>query len=180
MNTLSSMLRGALGFGAVSVLGFGVWALNGQLFRLGEEVLYVACAACFFATAGLIFRPLVPGAGRVGQFYAEFLPAFFIYALLWSTTYLPWPSYAYEWGASLVGCLGYAAVMAMLRSQWRSFLLAAAILFVTHSAGYFAGRYFYYQSDHGTGAKLLWGLLYGLGFGTGLGWLYGMQPGRRA
>ena len=76
-----------------------------------------------------------------------------------------------------------ALVLARAFGNYRALPLVIAVLFLTHSAGYFAGGYaMYHFPKSGTGwlegvskqnlgivAKLLWGICYGAGFGAGIG-----------
>jgi hypothetical protein len=68
-----------------------------------------------------------------------------------------------------------------------SFLKIAAVLFVTHSVGYFSGGELFYwlhgpsasevldwfsPAQLSTAGMLIWGLIYGLGFGAGVGYTF--------
>lgn len=162
------IVRGALGFAAVGVAAFGVWAFAGRKFG-SEALMYAAVAAVFIAGTGLLLHPL---AGGVRRFYVSFAPAFLAYAIVWSAIWFAGGKRLHEWAASAAGCAVFAAVLAWRRPSRIPVL--AAVLFLTHSAGYFLGGDIYdaARATHPTLAKLAWGLCYGLGFGAGLGYAY--------
>ena len=80
---LRHLLHGALGFALVSIAAFAVWAFGGPWFRGrgGEPAMYAAITAVFLGLSGAVLAPL---AGGWGRFYRAFLPAFGVYALVWS------------------------------------------------------------------------------------------------
>jgi hypothetical protein len=121
------------------------------------------------------------------RFYAAFVPAFAAYAVVWSALWFALHSRAGEWLGSAAGTAAFAVVAGLILRGARSIPKAAAVLFVTHSIGYFLGGLVYYWSkDPATHAswsgvsagtlhafgRLGWGLLYGLGFGAGLGYAF--------
>jgi hypothetical protein len=180
---------GALGFTLVSVAAFSVWAWGGGWFRGrgGEPAMYAAVAVVFLGLTGLVLHPLVTGARRVARFYGVFLPAFLAYAAVWSAIWFALPHRAGEWLAALAGALVFVALTAWRFGRRSGWLPAAAVFFVLHTAGYFAGgqgmgRLLQAARNDGPGgltpeqwlvlAKLAWGVGYGLGFGAGLGWVY--------
>lgn len=167
------VVRGSLGFGAVGVAAFAVWAFAGRTFG-SEALMYAAVAAVFLAGTGLLLHPL---AGSVRRFYGTFVPAFLAYAVVWSAVWFAGGKRLHEWAASAAGCAAFAAVL-----SWRSpsrILSLAAALFLAHSAGYFLGGDLYSAMGGSTAGKLLWGLCYGLGFGAGIGHAYGALASRR-
>lgn len=139
---IESVLRGALGFGAVSVAAFLVWAFAGRgLARhLGEAGFYAVVAAAFLALSGALLHPLASGPRPFLRFTAAFVPAFAAYAAAWTACCFADRSTLGQALASLAGTAVLAAV-----------------------AGGLLG---------GTAGKLGWGLLYGLGFGAGIGYAF--------
>jgi hypothetical protein len=184
-----AMLRGAVGFAVVSIVAFSVWAFGSGLFRGrgGEPVLYAAIAVVFLGLTGLVMHPLVEGDRKLARFYAAFVPAFLLYAIVWSGFWF-WLKFGLgEWLGAAAGSLVFVAYTAWRLGQWKSFWIAAAVFFVLHTAGYFAGGWCTYKllgaakagmvsfltkDQLGVLAKLSWGLFYGLGFGGGLGYAY--------
>ncbi|MBV8882351.1 MAG: hypothetical protein JO332_20510, partial [Planctomycetaceae bacterium] len=59
----SSVVRGSLGFAAVSVAAYAVWAVAGKPLRrhLGELGFYAVEALAFLVLSGLGLHRLVPG-----------------------------------------------------------------------------------------------------------------------
>lgn len=186
---LGAVARGSLGFAAVSVAGFAVWAFGGRWFYRhgGEVALYAACALVFAGTAGGVLHPLVRGPNRLRRFYQVFVPAFLAYAIAWSAAWFGFGFGAGEWLGSLAGCAAFAAVACGLLGQWRRWPPVGGVLFVAHSAGYFLGGQLYAglrapaaaealgglsEETLATLGRLGWGLLYGLGFGAGLGYAF--------
>lgn len=137
--------------------------------------MYAACFAVFILLAGLLLNPL---AGGLGRFYRSFGPAFLAYAILWCVAWFVWRDQAGEWLGSAVGCAAFSAVLAWRLGNWKGLGLGVLVLFLAHSAGYFAGEWLYYGSGKTAVDRLLWGVLYGLGFGAGIGhnyWLLGRK-----
>ena len=160
------VVRGALGFGAVSVAAFSVWAFGGR--KIGNEILmYALIAAVFLGLSGLLLHPL---AGSVRRFYLTFVPAFLAYAVVWSLVWFAGRNRLSEWAASAAGCAVFAAVFSWRRPSRIPGL--AVVLFLTHSVGYFLGGDVCYAWNHSVPSMLAWGLFYGLGFGAGLGHAY--------
>ena len=188
---LGAVLQGAWRFALVSVIAFGVWAFAGRWFRdLGEGVLFAATAVVFVVLAGIVLAPLAPGpdrASRVSRVYRTFVPAFLVYAIVWSASWFLLRSHFGEWLASLLGSIAFVGVACSLLGDLRPFAKASVVFFVAHSIGYFAGgavayALFRLAQDGGlaglspaalaAAGKLAWGLLYGLGFGAGLGYAF--------
>ena len=184
---LKDTLHGSLGFAVVSIAAFSVWAFGAGWFRnLGGELgMYAAIAAVFLGLSGLVLGPLAGGAVR---FYKAFLPAFFIYAVVWTAAWFGLHGRLGEWTGAGAGCIAFAWIAMKMLGSTRGWLIAALALFVLHTAGYFAGDWSMYDvfvpkaraagkgtpdfQHYMTLAKLSWGLFYGLGFGAGIGWVF--------
>jgi hypothetical protein len=185
--TARAMILGALSFAVVSVLGFAVWAVGGRWLhaRVGEIGLFAACLIVFLGASGLLMHPLVSGSNRLLRFYSAFIPAFFTYATVWSLSWFVFHFGLGEWLASLLGSVAFVAAASWRLGGRGSFLKACAVVFISHSAGYFLGGKLM-TSMGGLGgtaggfskeqvallAKLGWGILYGLGFGAGIGYTF--------
>ncbi|MBC8001158.1 MAG: hypothetical protein H7X97_01105 [Opitutaceae bacterium] len=187
LSAWSSVLRGTVGFAAVSLAGFSVWAFAGRWFytNTGEIGLYVACAVVFLGLSGLLLHPLLRGPESLIRFYKVFIPAFMAYAVVWSVAWFVGKTGLGEWIGSLAGSLVFTALIGRSLGNLRSWGQVAAVMFIAHSAGYFSGgKLMYWMIGPGGAemfagmakaqislmAKLGWGLLYGLGFGAGLGY----------
>lgn len=186
---LGATLRGAVGFAVVSIVAFSVWAFGGGFFRGrgGEPVMYAVIAVVFLGATGLVMHPLIEGNRRLVRFYAAFVPAFLLYAVVWSGFWF-WLKFGLgEWLGAAVGSLVFVAFSAWRLGGRNAFWLATVVFFVLHTAGYFAGGWSTYKllalakagtvefltkEQLGVLAKLSWGLFYGLGFGGGLGYAY--------
>jgi hypothetical protein len=186
---LSAIVRGSLGFAGVSLAGFAVWAFAERWLyaRVGEGGLYAACAIAFLGTSGLLLHPLISGPRAIARFYKVFIPAFIGYAAAWCGA---WFVFHYGWGewlGSLAGSVVFAAVAGRMLGSLNGFLKVAAVLFITHSAGYFLGGKLMHWLASPAGAeflsgfskhqlrtlaKLSWGVPYGLGFGAGIGYAF--------
>ena len=179
---IRSLLIGSLGFAAVSVIAFSVWAFGGRWFHFpgGELTMYAVIAVVFLGLSGLVLGRLVQGERAVARFYGAFLPAFFAYAVLWCVAWFLVKGRTGEWVGSLAGSLAFAAVVHARLGRLKAFTLSGLIVFVAHSLGYFSGgEWMYGVLEHGLAdlkkphvalaAKLGWGLFYGLGFGAGIG-----------
>ena len=183
-----AMARGAIGFSLVSLAGFSVWTFGGNWFyrHAGEGGLYLACAVVFIALSGICLQSLVGSKPRLVVAYKTFIPAFLAYAVIWSVCWFVLKFGAGEWLGSLAGCAVFALVLRqLLKAKAARLGLAILVLFLAHSAGYFAGSLCYSAARHppaflsslgkrqmGLLAKTLWGLCYGLGFGAGIGYAY--------
>ena len=169
MHRTGAILRGSLGFAAVSVAAFSVWAFAGGLFG-GEPGLYTAIAVVFLAVSGLVLHPLAPEP-RLRRFTLSFVPAFLAYAAVWCAAWFALRFGWGEWLGSFGGSAAFALVLGATLGNLRPTVKVALSIFVAHSAGYFLGGEIYYAMRDATG-KLLWGLLYGLGFGAGIGYAF--------
>lgn len=160
-----SVVLGAVGLALVSVAAYSLWIVGG---RWGDAALYAAIAAAYLALSAFVLHPLAGGRLR---FFLVFAPAFLAYAAAWCAVWFATKSRPGEWGASAAGSLAFVLVVAAFRGAWRAVPLAALILFMAHSAGYFAGSYAFFalKAKSLLSAMLLWGFLHGLGFGAGIG-----------
>lgn len=188
LSPFPAAVRGGLGFAAVSVASFSIWAFGGGWFRGrgGEGALYAAIAAAFVGLSGLFLRTLIVGEHRLRRFYGIFAPAFAAYAVVWSLFWF-WLGFgAGEWLGAFLGSLTFVAVVAARVGGWAAFGKASAVFFLLHTAGYFIGGQamgFFLgfaraspppvldASGWAIVAKLSWGVFYGLGFGAGLGYV---------
>jgi hypothetical protein len=183
LSLVRDVTHGALSFALVSIAAFSVWAFGAGFFRNigGELSMYAAIAAVFLGLSGLLLWPLADG---VKRFYKAFLPAFFIYAVLWCVAWFGLKGRAGEWSGALMGCIAFTWISMKMLGNTRGWLVAALALFVLHTAGYFAGDWAMYDfwladridkkpsREAVLAAKLSWGLCYGLGFGAGIGWVF--------
>jgi hypothetical protein len=180
---LRSTLHGALGFAAVSLAAYSIWAFAPRL--AGSEYgMYALIALVYLGGAGLALCGLLHGTRRLGRFYRMFLPAFFGYALLWSLAWFVVKGRPGEWLGAAAGTLFFSAVCWLCLKRPAGFWIGALVLFVLHTAGYFlGGKWMYGLLDAGIEgwakpqvaivAKLGWGLFHGLGFGAGIGFALG-------
>jgi hypothetical protein len=183
-SVLHAMLRGSLGFGAVSVLAFAVWAFVGKWFHthMGEGGLCVGCVVVFLVFTGLLLHPLVHDGNRWFRFYKIFVPAFCVYAVAWCAAWFLWQFGLGEWLGSLAGSVALAVMIGFGFRNFHPILKVSAIMFVLHSAGYFLGEMAWRwvagansESFGGHGSlisKLAFGLIYGLVVGAGLGYAF--------
>ncbi|MDB6038850.1 MAG: hypothetical protein JWM99_2691 [Verrucomicrobiales bacterium] len=186
---IHSTVRGSWGFALVSLIGFGLWACAGSWFykNVGEAGLYAATTAVFFAASGLFLHPLVHGSNSIRRFYKIFIPAFFAYAAIWCAAWFALRFGPGEWLGSFLGSFAFIALTGFGFGNYRGFLKAGLVMFVTHSTGYFLGGMLMHwlagpegrallegfsKSQISILAKLSWGLLYGLGFGAGIGFAF--------
>ena len=182
-----SVMIGMLGFGAASLLVFGSWAWMGRWLygALGEAGTYAVWAVVFVAVAGAGLRRLLVVPVSWLRFLWFFLVAFGAYALVWSAVWFAQSTRLGEWLASLLGTLSFCVVLCWAFGAWRMLLRMALVVFVLHSAGYFAGGWLHAWVLGGTLpaewlgkaaradlSKLLWGAAYGCGFGAGLGYAF--------
>ena len=193
-----ALLRGTVGFTTVSVAGFAIWAFGGRWFyaHVGEAGLYAACSIVFLGLSGLLLHPLISGPRPLLRFYKVFIPAFVAYAIVWCAFWFALHFGAGEWLGSFFGCAAFALVLSRAFGNYRALPKVIALLFITHSAGYFAGGFameylmksgnaeWLNLSKRGVGvlAKLMWGVCFGAGFGFGIGYaFFAMQkePSRR-
>ena len=165
------MVRGGLGFAVVSTAAFGVWVFGGKWFSHhgGEAAMYAGCCLVFLLLAGVLLHPLLQGQKTVSRFYKIFIPAFIVYAVAWCAGWFLMGAGNGEWVASLAGSVAFTVIMAAMLNGWRALPLSALVMFLGHSAGYFAGEKVCYTSLHSANSELMWGALYGLGFGLGIG-----------
>ena len=180
------LLIGSLGFAAVSVVAFSLWAFGGRWFHShgGDAAMYSAIAVAFLGLTGVVLHKLVRGERPLARFYAAFVPAFFAYAVVWCLAWFVIKGSPGEWVGSLAGSLVFSAVVMKRMGATTAILNTGLIVFVAHSLGYFLGGKVMYGILGGCCADLFagwsrehikivamlgWGLLYGLGFGAGIG-----------
>lgn len=194
-----STLHGALGFAAVSIAAYSIWAFAPRV--AGSEYgMYALIALVYLGGAGLALCGLLHGTRRLGRFYRMFLPAFFGYALLWSLAWFVVKGRPGEWLGAAAGTLFFSAVCWLWLKRPPGFWVGALVLFVLHTVGYFMGGKWMYsvskvdnvtlavakvflegvtRQQLGIVAKLGWGLFHGLGFGAGIGFSLGWWQRRR-
>ena len=182
-STLLSTLHGSLGFAAVSVAAYSIWAFAPRI--AGSEIgMYALIALVYLGGAGLALCGLLHGENRLRRFYRLFLPAFFGYALLWSLAWFVIKGRPGEWIGAAAGTLFFACVSWNSQKRPSGFWIAALMLFVLHTMGYFIGGKWMYgilasgidgwsKPQVAIVAKLGWGLFHGLGFGAGIGFALG-------
>lgn len=188
MSPWKAALSGAWRFALVSVLAFGFWAYGP---KVGEGALYIGCLVSFIVFGEIFMPALVVGPNRRRRFNASFIPAFVVYAIVWSACWFALKFGAGEWLGSVLGCAAFAWILGKRLGAKTGFLAAALALILFHSAGYFLGGKAFYMArnppsvfagwkkqDVWTVAKLAWGFFYGIGFGAGIGYAFGVfqQP----
>ena len=183
------MMTGAWRFAVVSVCAFSVWAFAGKAIGkvIGEGGLYAVIALVFLGLAGFLMHPLLRGPRPIARFHSVFVPAFFVYAAIWSAAWFLMGFGAGEWIGAAAGSLAFVAICGWRLGSFRSFAAVAAGFFVVHTAGYFAGgrAMAWLMSPDAAHAfpsvpkrslvragMLAWGAAYGLGFGAGIGLVF--------
>lgn len=190
----------AVRFSAVSIGAFGIWALEGGWFKTrgGEPAMYAVIAAFFIGVSGLLLHPLLGKTeGSLIRFYKAFVPAFFVYAILWSAAWFALGAGVGEWLGAAAGSVALALIARRILG-WRDGARTLAVMVVgvllLHNAGYFVGsrsmawlvgkaRSYPRGSEAREAwvfrAKISWGFFYGLGLGAGLGLVF-LPPSRKA
>lgn len=171
---------GTVGFGLVSsgvfaTVAFGERWMYTQLGLLGA---YLVWTALFILAGGAVLGSLVTGRWRLPRFYLLFGGAFFAYAAAWMAAYFTLRGAAGEWLGSLAGSLALGAILAAGLGATRFAPLAAVIVFVANSLGYFVGSALN-EAIGGRAGMLLWGVAYGLALGAGLGAVIQAAQARR-
>lgn len=163
-------LVGAARFALASLCVFATvaFAERWMYARLGLWGAYLAWTALFVLAGGAALAPLAGGRWRGAKFYLLFGLIFFAYAVGWVGAYFALGGAAGEWAGALAGSLLMAAALAACYGAARRAPLLWAVLFASHSAGYFAGSALNSLLG-GEPGMLAWGGLYGLCFGAGLG-----------
>ena len=165
-----SVLTGALGFGAVSLVVFATvaFAERWMYTNLGLWGAYLAWTILFIVLGGAAVGPVVVERWRLPKFYLLFAGAFFAYAIGWVGAYFVLRGAVGEWVGSLLGSILMALVFAAGFGVTRSLVKLSALLFVANSIGYFLGSALndYFGGREG---MLLWGAAYGLFLGAGMG-----------
>jgi hypothetical protein len=169
-----SVAIGATGFTLTTIAAYSVWAFGGRiLYRsMGELGLYAVCALVFILFGSFLLRPLTRL--RLGKFAAIFTTAFVAYAVAWCAAWFGAKGRTGEWLGSFAGSLAFCVSLAFWFRAGRPVLVSTVILFIAHSAGYFAGSWSFYElrEEHASVAKLAWGFFHGLGMGAGLGLVF--------
>jgi len=166
-----SILAGAFGFGAVSLLVFATVAFGERWMytHLGLPGAYVTWTVLFIALGGAVLSSLVVvERWRFPKFYFLFGLAFFCYAAGWTFAYFVVKGPADEWVGSLAASVLMALVFAAGFRVMRSAVKVALLLFVANSIGYFLGAWIYFSLRAPAG-MLLWGVIYGFFLGGGIG-----------
>lgn len=165
-----SLIIGSLGFAAISLASFGLWAWRGQWLsrNFGELGLYASCALVLIGGGGAVLGRLVIGPARSMRFYGLFALAFFLYAGVWIGSYFSLRNKSGEYLASLLGPAILGMTLANAFGAPGAVRKAVIVLIASHAFGYFAGS-FLHTTFAGAGGQLLWGAAYGLGLGAGLG-----------
>lgn len=181
----TSLLRGTLGFTAVSIAGFLPWGVFGKAFHGQELRMYLVCAVVFLMLSGVLMHRLIMGKGSLGRFYLLFGITFTLYAIAWIAG---WMLVRGDLG-SIVGLLSGTVVMGGLlcvafeaKDQWWQVITA---LFVLNTLGYFLGGVIEVallklpvctfagitlsKPTQVMLAKMQWAVCYGSGLGAGLG-----------
>src|SRR3954466_3970017 len=184
---MHAILNGAWRFAFVSVLAFGFWAIQPKILpkSYGEPATFVGCLIAFALFAEIFLVALVHQPNARRKFNGSFIPAFVIYAAVWSASWFALHLRAREWIGSALACAAFAAIL-----QWRlgareGLCRVILLLIITHTLGYYLGGKVFYMARHPpeliaswpkeniwTLAKLMWGLCYGLGFGAGIGYAF--------
>lgn len=189
-----SMVTATAGFTVASLVVYGSWALHGRALynRLGEPGAYAVWAVTFVAIAGGLLNPAVIGPRSLQRFYALFAAAFMAYAILWSASWFGLRGRLGEWTGSLAGTAALAWILSRGFGAKEGLWRVISLLFLLHSAGYFAGSALYdffrnaneqhwlndylARSTRRWVAMLAWGFAHGIGLGAGLGYtLYACQ-----
>ncbi len=164
-------LRGAAGFGAVSVIVYGTVAFAGRWLytTLTETGAYAFWAALYLGgTPGVLGRLLIP-AGRRRRFSLLFMVGFLAYALGWVAAYFPLRNKPGELLASLLGPALFAVVLCAGYRRTAAWWALSAVLAIGHGAGYFLGDLLN-STVRGPFGMVLWGVAHGLGYGAAIGW----------
>lgn len=166
----TSIAIGGIGFGIVSLGVFATVAFAERwMYRsLGLSGAYLTWTVLFILLSGAVFGQLAVARWRLPRFYLLFGVAFIAYAAAWIVAYFTLRGVAGEWIGSFAGAVLMALVFALGFGSVGSVLKLSALLFVSHSLGYFIGSALN-DSLGGKPGMLLWGLAYGLFFGAGIG-----------
>ncbi|HEX7900998.1 MAG TPA: hypothetical protein VF950_24780 [Planctomycetota bacterium] len=161
---IRDVLRGALGFAAVSVAAFSVWAFG----PLTGAAMYAGVAAVFVVLTGFALHRLAPSPVR---FAKAFIPAFVAYAFVWSAIYFRFKGRDYL--ATVAAVAAFTAILAAALGGRRAWLHVWPVATALHAAGYWLGGVVCYGVfQHDRLGMLAWGVGYGLGFGAGIGYAF--------
>jgi hypothetical protein len=166
----TSIAIGGIGFGLVSLGVFATvaFAERWMYHNLGLSGAYLTWTVLFILLSGAVFGQLAVVRWRLPRFYLLFGLAFLAYAAAWIVAYFTLRGVAGEWVGSFAGSVSMAIVIALGFGSLGSVLKLSALLFVSHSLGYFLGSALN-NSLGGKPGMLLWGVAYGLFFGAGIG-----------
>ncbi len=171
----ASIMRGIIGFTAVSIAGFLPWPIIGRWFRAAGEVgLYIVCTAVFIGLSGVCLHRLILGPGSLSRFYKLFALAFVAYAVAWVALWMKLRGDEGSIAGLLAGTCAMGAIFAFAFDAKRQALGVIIALFVCNTLGYYVGGRVEGKLiiDHHVAAMLLWGACYGIGFGAGLGFAF--------
>lgn len=162
---------GALGFGVVALIVFGLWALAGGWLipKLGDKFFYPILAVTFAAGGPAAFKPVLIGENLL-RFYVLFLGSFLVYAAIWMLCWFRW-QHPGEWVASGLGPVAMGLIFIFAFRAGPRLGPSLAALIIGHTAGYFSGSWlFSWAPLHNPFGMEVWGLTYGVGFGAGIGY----------
>ena len=184
---MHAILNGAWRFALVSVLAFGFWAIQPKILpkSFGEPATFVGCLIVFVVFGEIFLVPLAHQPDARRKFTGSFIPAFIVYAAVWSACWFARQLPAREWVGSVLGCAAFAAILHWRLGAREGLWKVILLLTITHTAGYYLGGKVFYTARHPPAfaaswtkdtiwavAKLMWGLCYGLGFGAGIGYAF--------
>ncbi|HTI71764.1 MAG TPA: hypothetical protein VMF06_17445 [Candidatus Limnocylindria bacterium] len=196
---VESVVRGVLGFTAVSVAGFVPWAIGGRWLHrsVGEVGMYIACALVFIVLSGLLLHRLIIGPGSLSRFYKLFGIAFTAYSAAWIGIYIPLGGDAGGSYGLLAGTMVMGGLFSLAFGAPSAAAPSIAALFLFNCLGYFGGGWVEGVIGHNTAlsiaghtlskanrmtlAMLSWGVCYGAGLGLGLSlsFYFCQAPARR-
>lgn len=163
---IRDVLRGSLGFAAVSVAAFSVWAFG----PLKGAAMYAAVAAAFIVLTGFALHPL---AATPRDFVKAFIPAFVAYAVVWTAFWMELKFKGRDYAGAAAACAIFTGILGRVLGGRRAWPKAFLVTLATHSLGYWLGGVVCYQVfSHDKIGMLSWGLFYGLGFGAGIGYSF--------
>ena len=184
---MRAILSGAWRFAVVSVLAFGFWVLEPRILpkNFGEPGVFAGCLIAFAVFAEFFLIRLVHEPNARRKFNGSFIPAFIVYAMVWSACWFAPRVPAREWIGSVLACAAFTAIMHWRLGAREGLWKVMLFLIVTHTAGYYLGGKAFSMARHPpsliaswpkadiwNAAKLAWGLCYGLGFGAGIGYAF--------
>jgi hypothetical protein len=165
-----ALWTGCLGFGATSLIVFGVWGFGGQwmYMNLGEGGFYGVCALLFVGLSGFILNRLVIGHRSLPRFYLLWAGAFGAYAVSWCLAWFTMPGKAGEWLGAILGSSAMGLILACAFGALRNVLRVILSLVLPNLIGYFLGDFLHRLADPPL-SMFLWGAAYGFIWGLGIG-----------